>query len=334
VARDKSGLRILAVSESVVARGIMKSWIGFLLCLSVLGCAAPKTTRLDPRQLADPDGQFLSLGRERLYVRVRGPEAGEPVLLVHGFGASAISFDFLLDSLVRRGYRCYAVDLLGFGLSDKPSRADYSHPAQARRLLRLLDRLGIPSAHLVGHSMGGSVALHLALLAPDRVRSLALIAPAVQLQPGGPGWLSRQLLRFPPMAGWVKSRLRASFSGPEAVSALRMAYYQPDSVLTDERLARYLRPLQTPGWESALLGMLRDARRNWIPPERLREIRQPVLLLWGEADRIVPIRERDRLRALFAETYEATVRRTGHMPFEEAPGLVARALEEFWSLIR
>ncbi|MCS7082478.1 MAG: alpha/beta hydrolase [Bacteroidota bacterium] len=304
-----------------------------LLIWGLLGCAGPKSVRVDPRMLADAEGFFLSTGRFRLYVRPAGPEHGEPVLLVHGFGGSTVSFEPLLDSLAARGYRCYAVDLLGFGLSDKPNGADYSHPAQARRLVALLDELGLKAVHAVGHSMGGSVLAHLALLAPDRIRSLALIAPAIATEPRGPAGIGRLILGLPPVSTLLKRRIRESLSGPEAMAALRLAYYQPDSALSAERLERYRRPLKTPGWESALLGMLRDSRRNALAPERLRGVRAPVLLLWGEADRIVPIRERDRLRELFPVVYEATIRRTGHLPAEEAPGLVARALIAFWTFL-
>ena len=102
------------------------------------------------------------------------PASGPAVALLHGFGGSTFSYRWTVPALAKR-YHTIAIDLKGFGYSDRGPRGDYSHPEQARLIAGLLDQLGVTKAVLVGHSMGGSVALRLAARSPDRVEGLALI---------------------------------------------------------------------------------------------------------------------------------------------------------------
>ncbi|HLJ81274.1 MAG TPA: alpha/beta fold hydrolase, partial [Ktedonobacterales bacterium] len=108
--------------------------------------------------------------------------AGEPVLLLHGLADCKESWQRLLPALARR-HRVYAPDLLGCGASEKP-RASYSLWALAAYMRHFLDAVGVEAANIVGHSLGGGLALHLYIQYPERVRRLALIAS---------GGLGRQL---------------------------------------------------------------------------------------------------------------------------------------------
>ena len=109
-----------------------------------------------------------------------------------------------MPALVNRGYRAIAIDLKGFGLSDKAFREDYSHPAQADFVVRLLDSLAIDQAVMMGHSMGANVLVHLAMNYPERVTELIIVDGAVatrdESQTGldGAGWLIN-VLKF---GGW------------------------------------------------------------------------------------------------------------------------------------
>src|SRR6478752_469374 len=105
--------------------------------------------------------------------------AGPDVLLIHGLGATKSSFFDTAAALTRSGYRVHALDLPGFGASSKPLAGPYSARWFADSVVDVMDALGIESAHLVGNSMGGRVAIEVGLRAPTRVKAVALLCPAV-----------------------------------------------------------------------------------------------------------------------------------------------------------
>src|SRR5678816_822169 len=112
----------------------------------------------------------------RLRVAESGPSDGRPVVMLHGWGASLYMYRHALDRFPRAGIRGIAVDLRGYGLSDKPAADDsYSLNAYCADLDALLDELQLPTASLVGQSMGGGLALRYALAQPARVSTLTLI---------------------------------------------------------------------------------------------------------------------------------------------------------------
>lgn len=126
--------------------------------------------------LAAADDHFFTSGGVTLHYREIGQ--GEPVVLLHDFGARLESWSPLADSLARN-FRVIVPDLRGFGQSSKPATASgYGHH-WVDDVVGLLDQLGKPTAHVIGHSLGGAVAINLALDHPARVASLTLVAPAI-----------------------------------------------------------------------------------------------------------------------------------------------------------
>ena len=119
------------------------------------------------------DTRFVSLNGHRVAYRDEGDPAAEPLLLIHGVAGSSLAWVPLFEHLSAR-YRVVAPDLLGHGQSDKP-RADYSLGAFAVWLRDFLDALDIPAATLVGHSLGGGVALQLVYQHRQYCRRLVLV---------------------------------------------------------------------------------------------------------------------------------------------------------------
>src|SRR3989442_15747988 len=122
---------------------------------------------------ADAPGRIATIGGVGINYIDRG--SGPAVVLIHGFGAHTFSFRYLIPDLAK-DHRVVALDLKGFGYSERPKKSDYSLSAQARLVVRLMDTLGIESAALVGHSMGGEVAMRVAAGWPQRVERLVLAA--------------------------------------------------------------------------------------------------------------------------------------------------------------
>ncbi len=311
-------------------------WPIWLAALAVLAFAAlvvlpfalplggPET--LDPAALADDNGLFVTVEGETLYA-VHAAADGPAIVLVHGFGGSTVTWTETLPVLAAAGYDAYAIDLRGFGLSDKGFNADYHPPAQARRVLAWMDAAGLERAALVGHSMGGNVAAYAALAAPERVSALVLVDAAILSQErawGLPGTLIDGLLDAPFLRRWAQIALRRA--APDLFAdLLRDATYN-DAVLTPDLISSYERALRTPEWELALLGMLRDADGDTAP---VGQLRIPTLILWGVEDRWVLPSEGVRLETLIPGAERVEIAGAGHLPMHEAPEAFQAALLGF-----
>src|SRR2546426_12476077 len=146
---------------------IIAAIVGVLLALSRL---ISRRERID-WQDAERPGQLIDVGGVRVHYIERG--TGPAIVMVHGFGGHTFSFRKLMPDLARE-HRVVALDLKGFGYSERPKNGDYSLGAQARLVLGAMDALGTSTATLIGHSMGGEVVMRVANLAPDRVERLIL----------------------------------------------------------------------------------------------------------------------------------------------------------------
>ena len=166
-----------------------------------------------------------------------GPEDGPAVVLVHGLASDSGTWDRALPLLAARGLRVYAIDLIGHGRSDKPRRA-YLLDDFAESVLGVLDALGIDTATLVGHSLGGAIAVHVAAVHPSRVARLVLVSA------GGLGREVHPVLRAAalPLAPWVlrlatRPTLRRVYRSPVLHRRLRLT---PGNVTNLRRAGRAL----------------------------------------------------------------------------------------------
>jgi pimeloyl-ACP methyl ester carboxylesterase len=137
-------------------------------------------------------------------LRVVTDGEGEPVVFIPGLLGSAYGYRHLTSSLAADGYRTVVIEPLGMGGSDRPRHADYSLAAQAERVRTVLDSLGIRSAVVVAHSLGSSIALHLAARYPDRVRALVSIEGGVAETAMRPGL--KKAMRWAPLIKLVASQ--------------------------------------------------------------------------------------------------------------------------------
>ncbi len=241
-------------------------------------------------------------------LRVLRQGAGAPVLLIHGFGGDLGSWLFNQPALAER-HAVVAFDLPGHGESGK-AIADGSVAALAGTAARLLDALGLDRVHVVGQSLGGAVALELALARPDRVQSVTAICP-VGLGPEiDAGYLRRFLAAE--RARDLKAALQTLFADPGAVGR--------DMVETALRIKRLdgVRAAQ----EAILAGFLSGDLQAVDLRPRLRELAMPVQAIWGAADRIIPPAHGAALDA-------QVLADAGHMVHMEQPSAVNRLIAEF-----
>ena len=242
---------------------------------------------------------------------LRHGEGGNPAILIHGFGGDLNNWLFNHQALaVNR--TVYAVDLPGHGASSKQmhsgSLEEFTETLQA-----FMEVTGASKAHLVGHSLGGAVALGLALA--DRALSLTLIAPAgLGPEVNGDymeGFITANRRRD------IKPHLEKLFANPSAVSRQLI-----DDVLKYKRID---------GVESALRTIadefFPEGRQAVMLRDRLSEVSRPVLVIWGAQDQIVPVSHAQGLPLNFRTEI---VQGSGHMVQMEAPAEVNQAILDFW----
>jgi pimeloyl-ACP methyl ester carboxylesterase len=273
---------------------------------------------LETHYLAAP-GDMRTVGPWRLHVRDSGPRDAPAVVLLHGFGSSLQTWDDWAEGL-QRTHRVIRLDLPGSGLSPSDPAHDYSDARSLQMLLALLDELGVQRASWVGHSMGGRIAWTFAARHPERTDRLVLVAPDGF---ASFGFEYGKAMEVPTGWGLMRHAL------PRALLRMNLqaAYARPES-LTEARVSRYHELLRAPGARQAMLDRLRQTVLQ-EPVPLLRQIRAPTLLVWGEADAMIPfVHAQDYLQAI-AGSRLAPLAGTGHLPQEEAARASLQAVAAF-----
>lgn len=263
------------------------------------------------RQRLDWFGRHVEVGGELIHYVERGQ--GFPVLLIHGLLAWSYTWRPNLEAIGTVG-RAIALDLRGFGLSEKSGSRRHSLDDQVEVIRAFMDALGLEQAVLCGHSMGGEIALRFALRYPKRVRALVLVSSSAYLT-----WSKRPIERVAlgvPGISHLFARavvLNRRF----ALGTLRAAVRAPERIGETE-VGAYLLPARTPGATSALIAVLRDIDFGAISA-RVREVRHQSLLIWGENDPWVPAHLGQRLAGEMPHSRLVMIPECGHVPQEEHP---------------
>jgi len=254
-------------------------------------------------------------------------EAGEgpPVLMLHGLGATKASFLPTVAALAE-SHRAIAIDLPGFGDSDKPLRAAYDPAFFARSGVALLDALGIDRADVVGNSMGGRAALEMGLSAPDRVGRLVLLTPSLAWLRPRP-WAA-PLRLVPPQLGLIQPAPRAIVEG-----LVRRLVPAQGSEWTaagvDEFLRSYLSPSGRAAFYAAARNIYLESPRGengfWT---RLADLEPESLFVWGSLDQIVPIGFARHVHEALPGARHLALD-CGHVPQMERPEETHRAMRSF-----
>lgn len=265
-------------------------------------------------------------------VRATGPRSAPPLLLLHGIGRSLEDWDAQHDLLSER-WRVLSVDLPGFGLSDRlPGPA--SLPSLAEGVLELLPEIAEPArdggaVHVVGNSLGGAVALHMLAREPGRVATLTLVNSAGF---GRQVTAALRALSLPFVGAQLMRRL-----DERTARRLEATIFHDRVHVTPERVALALRLAGRPEFVAYYLelarelGGLRGVREKWRRDllSAVARHQRPVLITWGERDRILPATQLAAARAAFPDARWHLFPDTGHMPQIERPAEFAELLESF-----
>jgi pimeloyl-ACP methyl ester carboxylesterase len=254
---------------------------------------------------------------------------GQEVLLIHGLGATKSSFYDTAAALSRDGYRVHALDLPGFGSSSKPATGPYTARWFADTVVAVMDKLMIDRAHVVGNSMGGRVALEVALREPERIGALALLCPAVAFVKRGYHpivRLARPELAFLPhkfRRTMVSSTFRGLFHDTDALDP-----YVSDVVI-DEFQRLYASPSARFAFLSAARNIYLDkpfGKHGFYP--RLADLERPALFVWGSHDTLIPPGFKRHVAEWLPRAEQIVLEGCGHVPQVERPdqtnGLIRR----------
>jgi pimeloyl-ACP methyl ester carboxylesterase len=252
---------------------------------------------------------------------------GNPVLCIHGFGASLFSWRNFVDPL-SQNYQLILIDLKGCGDSPKPPDSRYSIEDHADLVYKFILDQDLKNLTLVGNSFGGALALLLSVRLienePGRLRALVLIDPGAYPQ-YIPGYV--KLIGFP-VIGALAVYLTPATS--MAKSVLKLAYYDSRKI-TAEQIAAYAAPLAAPGGKHALL----ETGKGIIPPNideliaKYKDINVPTLIIWGMQDKIISPEAGKLLVQAIPNSTVQWIDQCGHVPQEERPEATVPLVLEF-----
>jgi pimeloyl-ACP methyl ester carboxylesterase len=250
---------------------------------------------------------------------------GPPMLFVHGLAGCWQNWLETLPHFAAT-HRVVAVDLPGFGASEMPRKA-ISIARYASFLEQLCDALAIDAATVVGNSMGGFVVAELAIASPQRVEQLVLVSAA--------GITAESLWREPVLAGgrvlamtaaWAASR-HETFARRPGLRRLALSFVARHPDRLSAPIAHEL--MQGSGTSGFLPAL--DATIGYPLRERLPQIAAPTLIVWGEKDRVIPVRDAARFEQLIPDARKVILPDTGHVSMVERPASFNALVEEFLS---
>jgi pimeloyl-ACP methyl ester carboxylesterase len=300
-----------------------KILIGVVVVLIVLlGLNALSVDReTKSAEVTEAGGRIIDLPGGSLEVVEKGPRTGMPIVLIHCFTCAINYWDGMIPTLSRR-HRVIAVDLLGHGGSEKPG-SGYSVPDQANVIAEALGKLGVRDAEVVGHSLGGPVAIALAEQSPQLVDRLVAIDSIPDTSYGDVGFIGE--LPFKPVIGQALWRIKPNFSIRDGLGvAFAPGFPVPDAFVEDVKRMTY----------SAYTGS-HDAFDDYTGekslPERAAAIGKPLLAIMGAEEQIAsdPRESLAAYREAYPKAETKLILGAGHSPNVEKPAETAALVLDF-----
>lgn len=299
--------------------------VSAVICMGLFGwlhTASPPTVSAAylgiERGLADLEPHTVDIPGFRVAYLEGG--SGEPLLLIHGMGANKDEWNRVASQLTAR-HRVIAVDLPGFGDSDKPGDASYLTPDQVRYVRQITEALGLKTLHLGGNSMGGRIAAAYAAQFPEQVKSLWLLAPSGVMS-AQPSELVKSLQRGEQVPMVVASR--ADLDESITWTTEQPPYY-PDPVKDAfaEAAAENYR------LHSRIMAELRQETMERSLEEIVTGLTVPTRIVWGEEDKLFHYSSAGVLEELIRNSSVLVLPDTGHLPMIEKPTAVAEDYQRF-----
>lgn len=272
----------------------------------------------------DADLLRIPVGPGSIHVERYG-HGGAPVVLLHGFGTSSFVWRNIAPEIALANRTAFAMDLFGYGESDRPFDADFGIASQAELVDRALTALRLPKATVVGLDLGGAVALRLASTRPERVERLFLVNPIAldEIPAGDITALQRNTAR-------LAFRVSKGILGvaPILGELLRRSVADP-AHMPDKLIARYLAPYVGEEGLNHLLLLARSVDDEDMEDVELGSLRQPTQIVWGDQDPWIAPKFADRLSDTIPGSRLVHLPGVGRLVPEEAPETLVSLLLEF-----
>jgi pimeloyl-ACP methyl ester carboxylesterase len=303
--------------------GSMLSTLGLgtaFLAVALYGLWTPDLERAElEKRYFSSSPQIIDVDGLKVYYKETGPQGAPALLLLHGFGSSLQAWDDWSLKLEQK-YRVIRLDLPGFGLTGASPANDYSEEKDLAILTHFVDKLGLEKFSVVGHSMGGKMAWSLAASQPERVQALVLMAPD-----GFPETkdIGTKPYEVPAIMGLIKYVLPKYL----VQKSIEPAFVQADA-LNDALVNRYFDMLRAPGVRGAILE--RSNQTIYTDPvPRLKAIKAPTLLIWGEKDQMIPSTNAQSYANVLSNSTTVLIPKLGHLLQEEQPEKGLAAVMQF-----
>ena len=291
-----------------------------ILAVVMYGLWTPdlERTELEKRYVTSSP-QSIEVDGLKVHYKETGPQDAPALLLLHGFGSSLQAWDVWSLKLEQK-YRVIRLDLPGFGLTGASPANDYSEEKDLAILAHFADKLGLEKFSVVGHSMGGKMAWSLAASQPERVQALVLMAPDGFPETNDIG---TKPYAVPAIMGLIKYVL------PKYLvrKSIEPAFAEADA-LNDALVNRYYDMLRAPGVRGAILERSNQTIYS-DPVPRLKAIKAPTLLIWGEQDQMIPSSNAQSYASVLLNSTTVLVPQLGHLLQEEQPEKGLAVLMEF-----
>ncbi len=310
----------------------MKTVAHFLLLLVISSIYSPLFAQTPEEKKAMVEG-LLETRRERLNLETDTETVGgyemfyldnekknkDALVLIHGLGGDSMQWTSLAEYM--SGYRIIIPDLVGFGQSEKPTdaNASYQLQTQAERVLELLDEIGVDEYHVVGNSMGGAIAAVMAVLAPEKVKTLSLFNAA-----GAYLYQSQWMMDYVNGEGNVMltnnraefdQMIDIAFYREPAITMPVLDYMADQEIANSATKAKIIKEINTGEYANLAL--------------HLPKIQAPTLVLWGKEDGVIHYRNADVFEWLIPNAQKVIFDEVGHLPMYERPKLTSDALKAF-----
>ncbi|EOQ89326.1 alpha/beta hydrolase family protein [Leptospira yanagawae serovar Saopaulo str. Sao Paulo = ATCC 700523] len=280
-----------------------------------------------PEDIAPKTGRFVQSNDVKIYIQELGDPKNPAVVLIHGMGSWSELWKETMVELSNNGYYAIAFDLPPFGFSERPGPKNLSSKEQAKRLVTILDAIGVQKFHFVGHSFGGGATLHTALTIPNRILSLQLVDIAVNLEEKKETTVTEPsfLEKFWNFSLFRNRILEVTATNPHLTKILFSQFVHSADCITEEKVKIIQKPMQLKG-TTAFLGdwlgefifhsndeLAKDFKLN------ANLLTMPIGILWGDLDTVTPISDAYKIQTYLKNSQLHLISGVGHIPQLESP---------------
>ncbi len=316
------------VKEKIPSKKIVKYIIYTFLIILILSPIFVRDAGITPEEYISnfeiEGANFIEIDNYKTFYIDVNPESEKTILLLHGFGGSSTNWIPVIPALAQEGYRVVTVDLKGFGLSEKKRDEDYTHPSQAEFVNSFVNKLELNKFTLVGHSMGGNIAMMYYQKYPEKVERLVLVSGAItdKVDDNALNFNALKILDWPIVREYVRVIMKLFYNESRISETFTSAMHK--EVEIEEPL--FVNPTIFKGWEYVLIKITSTRDKN-VLQKPLEEVDVPTFLIWGEEDAWVPLSKGYYLQERIPNSQLEIIPGVGHLPMFEDP-------EEFIGILK